>query len=590
MDYSFGTWVKRRRKSLDLTQQELARQIGCSPSLIFKIESDERRPSRQMAELLARQLDIPNEQRDLFLKTARLEKSAESLDAIPLPAGPEPAAAPRPTPGNLPVSPNPLVGREQEMANITRQLVEPSCRMLTLTGPGGIGKTRLAIEVGRQLEPHFADGVYYISLAGTSTPESILPTIAEVLGMAFSGPAGQIVQLSNFLRDRQTLLILDNMEHLLAGGSLLGEILQQTRHVSMLVTSREQLRLQWEWLFEVQGLPMPEEEDPRVESNSATQLFVQRARQTSQNFSLEKEDRAAILRLCKLVGGVPLAIELAASWVRILSCQEIARELERSLDFLETRKLDVPQRHRSIKTVFDHSWTLLDEEERTALMRLSIFQGGFTRQAALSATGTSLTLLSSLVDKSLLRYNKGPDRYELHELIRQYAYGRLQANPLEEQQTSENYAHYFADWLAGLEAPFKSARQQEIAHLIRSETFNWQGTWAWAIEHHRLDVLRRMNACLNWYLEVHGYYEEALSTFQAAVSAFRTRGAPVTLRTQEERATFALLVDSLGWFHFRTGNVQLATSLLAESLEIAHETGDPEVLYYIHGNWGYLCL
>jgi len=223
-------------------------------------------------------------------------------------------------------------------------------------------------------------------------------------------------------------------------------------------------------------------------------------------------------------------------------------------------------------------------------MRLSIFQGGITRQAAFSVTGTSLALLSSLVDKSLLRYNKNPERYELHELIRQYAHGMLLADPLEEQQTSEKYALHFAGWLAALEAPFKSARQQEIAHLIRSETFNWQGSWAWAIEHQRLDVLRKMSACLNWYLEVHGYYEEALSVFQTAVRAFRIRGAPVTLRTQEEKATFALLVDSVGWFHFRTGNVQLATSLLAESLEIAHETGDPEVLYYIHGNSGYLCL
>ena len=171
MDYSFGTWVKRRRKALDLTQQELARQIGCSPSLIFKIESDERRPSRQMAELLAEKLDIPTEQQSIFLKTARQEKSIASLDSIPPLAsrGIEPESALNQNPGNLPVSPTPLVGREHELNVITKQLLEPACRLLTLTGPGGIGKTRLAIEVARELEADFTDGVYFISLVGIGT-------------------------------------------------------------------------------------------------------------------------------------------------------------------------------------------------------------------------------------------------------------------------------------------------------------------------------------------------------------------------------------------------------------------------------------
>jgi predicted ATPase/transcriptional regulator with XRE-family HTH domain len=591
MEYSFGMWVRRRRKALDLTQQGLAKQIGCSPSLIFKIESDERRPSRQMAELLAEKLGIPAEQRSLFLKTARQEKSPDSLDAIPPPSPFEAVSPQKPTHSHLPVSPTPLIGREHELNLIPKQLLEPSCRLLTLTGPGGIGKTRLAIEVGHVLKPRFADGVYFISLAGVGMPDSVLPAIADVLGFGFSGPADLMVQLANFLHEKEILLIFDNMEHLLEGRDLLGKILLETHHVKMIVTSREPMRLQWEWLFEVQGLPLPEENNANaVETNSAIQLFVQRAQQTSQHFSLEAENSSAIIRICRMVGGLPLAIELAASWVRVLSAREIAQELEKSLDFLETNKVDVPQRHRSIKTVFDHSWQLLIEKERHLLMKLSVFQGGFTREAAVAATGASLLLLSSLVDKSLLRHSKNPDRYDLHELIRAYALEKLQANSSEKQLAFAKYAEHYAAWIQSLEWEFKSPSQTQTSQIIRFETSNWHGAWHWAIEDHRLDLLRRMIPTLNWYFEVNGYYDEAISAFKTAVEHFRMIGAPTSLQTAEERSAFAFLLDSFGWFEFRKGNVEIAVPLLQESLDIAREQDDPEVMYYIHGNWGYLCL
>lgn len=591
MDYSFGTWVKRRRKALDLTQQELAKQIGCSPSLIFKIESDERRPSRQMAELLAEKLDIPADQRPLFLKTARQEKSTNSLDAIPPPSPLEAVSPPKPTHSHLPVPPTPLIGREQETQIISKQLLEPSCRLLTLTGAGGIGKTRLAIEVGHILKPHFADGVYFISLAGVGVPDSVLPAIADVLGFGFSGPADLMIQFTNFLHEKESLLIFDNMEHLLDGRDLLGNILQETHHVKMIITSREPMRLQWEWLFEVQGLSLPEENDANAaETNSAIQLFVQRARQASQYFSLETEDSSAIVKICRMVGGLPLAIELAASWVRVLSAREIAQELEKNLDFLETNKVDVPQRHRSIKTVFNHSWQLLTEKERDLLMKLSVFQGGFTREAAVTATGVSLLLLSSLVDKSLLRHSKNPDRYDLHELVRAYAFEKLQSSPSQEQLAFAKYAEHYAAWIQSLEWEFKSPRQTQTSQVIRTETCNWHCTWHWAVDNHRLDLLRNMIPTLNWYFEVNGYYDEAISAFKTAVEHFRISGTPASLETAEERSAFAFLLDSFGWFEFRKGNVEIAVPLLQESLDIAREQGDPEVMYYIHGNWGYLCL
>lgn len=589
-EYSFGSWVKRRRKVLDLTQQDLAERVGCSHSLIYKIEADARRPSRQIAQLMADHLEIPPDQRELFLKIARQERRSTDLDAIQPPPPPDLIPTSDSQQASFPAFPVPLIGREREVRAIMGLLLDPACRMLTLTGPGGIGKTRLAIESGRLLQQRFRDGVAFVSMAGVSMIESIVPAIADALGLTFSGPADPLVQLAVYLRSKEILLIIDNMEHVAAGGGLLGEILQRTKKTRFLLTSREQLHLQWEWLFEVQGLPVPAGEETDLEGNSAILLFTQRALQISQDFIPAEEDIAALVRICKLVGGSPLAIELAASWVRILSCQEIAAELERSLDILETKNMDVPARHRSIRSVFDHSWKLLDEEECAVLMRLSVFQGDFTREAAYHAAGATLVVLSALVEKSLVQHHKDRNRYDLHELIHQYALARLSADPDEKRDAFEVFAGYYTDWIASLENPLKSSRQLEISQKIRTETSNWLAGWNWAIEQGRLDLLRKMAPCLGWYFEVHGYYAEALSAFNTAMQAFRTSGAPDALQSSGDKSAYASLVDQVGWFEFRMGNVEKGAALLAESLEIAREDNDPEVLYYIYGNWGYLCL
>ena len=588
---SFGQWIRHRRKGVDLTQQELAQRVGCSLSLVIKIEADERRPSRQVAESLAKHLEIPSEQRELFLKIARQEKGTASLESITPFSAPQTAFTDRRSWHNrLPISPTTLVGRENEIDTLVSQLLAPTCRLLTLTGPGGVGKTRLAIEVAHRLEASFADGVFFLSMAGISLPESIVPTIADIFGMAFSGPADPKLQLVNFLRTKEILLVFDNFEHLLAGGSLLSELLQQVPKLKLLVTSREQLHLHQEWVFEVQSLPVPEVSSTGAAHNrGAVALFRERARQVSHSFSVE-EDNSACVRICQLVDGLPLAIELAASWVKVLSCREIAHELERGLHLLETTMHDLPQRHRSIRNVFDHSWKLLADDERNVLMRLSVFQGGFTRDVANVVASASLLLLSSLVGKSLLRHNKSIDRYEMHELTRQYARARLQEQPALETQTLEEHAKYYAQWLLNNEARLKSDQQLQTSALIRAETPNWQSAWLWAVTNMRLDFLRQMIPCLYWYYEVHGYYAEALSSYGSAVNELGRAGDPSSLFTPEARSTFAFLVDQLGWFEFRMGNVTQGANLFAESLSLAREGRDQEVLYHIHGNWGYLAL
>ncbi len=223
-------------------------------------------------------------------------------------------------------------------------------------------------------------------------------------------------------------------------------------------------------------------------------------------------------------------------------------------------------------------------------MKLSVFQASFTREAALKVTGASLFLLSALVDKSLLRHSNNPDRYELHELVRAYALTQLQNVPAEEEEAALKYAIHYADWIQSLEWEFKSPRQAQVSQIIRAETCNWHCTWHWAIDNHDLNLLRRMIPTLNWYFEVNGSYDEAISAFKTAVEHFRMQGAPVSLKTAEEKSTFAFILDSLGWFEFRKGNAKLGVQLLGESLEIARQHDDPEVMYYIHGNWGYLAL
>lgn len=588
MSYSFGNWIKIRRKALDLTQQDLAELVGCSTSMIFKIESDQRRPSQQIAELIAQHLEIPPDQHTAFLDIARQKKNIthlEDLASAPLPGLP---SKQKPAYRALPSSPTPFIGRDFEISMISKQLLEPNCRMLTLTGPGGIGKTRLAIEVGRQLEPHFSDGVVFVSLAGVERIESIVPAIADSAGVSFSGNAPPIVQINNYLHREKILLVIDNMEHLIEGGPVLGEILQNTQDLKMILTSREHLNVQWEWLFEIKGLPIPEEFSSSVENNSAVKLFVQRASQNSHDFSPNEDTLEAIVRICQLVGGSPLAIELAASWVRMISCMEIAHQLEENLDLLETNKPDVPLRHRSIKSVFNHSWKLLTEEDRALLKRLSIFQGGFKREAAVAVANASITGLSSLVNKSLLRYNQELDRYDLHELIRQYSYAKLQASPEEEARTAEQHAEYYADWLARLESPLKSENQSQITKQISSESANWLAAYHWMIPNQRLDILHKLFACLSWYFEVKGYFEDALVISKIALDHFRSMGAPDTLKTAEEKNTFASLLNQVGWFEFRKGNAKEGTALFQESMEIARQYGDAELLFYLHVNWGYI--
>jgi predicted ATPase/transcriptional regulator with XRE-family HTH domain len=598
IDYSFGSWIKRRRKALDLTQRELADRVGCSVSAIFKIESDDRRPSRQIAELLAEHLQIPAEKRQQFLKIARQEKNIDTLGQVPIPQESLPLPALHPGSAHfekpariVPQLPQPLtslVGREHELDLILQQLREPHCRVLTLTGLGGVGKTRLAIEAAHHLQEAFTGGVFFAPLAGVRDPEFFLPALADALGFSLSGPGDPGIQLLHFLQDRQVLLVLDNFEHLLSCIDPLTGILQGAPDVKFLVTSREPLNVQAEWALEVQGLPVPAgEPEADLQSSSAAQLFVQRARQANLGFELAPEDHPAVLEICRLVEGLPLGIELAAAWVRVLSCQQIAEELERNLDFLKASTRDLPQRQRSLRAALDYSWDLLTPSERDIFRRLSVFRGGFTRQAAREVAWADLEEIAALLNKSLLK-RAGEERYDLHELVRQYAASRLDSDPQELERTQERFRRFYADrmeqWMGSLRGP----GQVGILREISAEIDNLRQAWSWMVSRMELANLLKSVHCLWHFHEIRGRYQEAETLFGGAVAEFNSHIAMDTLEGTESQLVHGILLAHQGYFCTQLGRYEQARDRLQKSLDLLRSSGDRTALAIVLTHFAYL--
>jgi predicted ATPase/transcriptional regulator with XRE-family HTH domain len=423
---SFGQWLRRRREALRLTRRDLADRVGCSVSTLRKIEDDERRPSASMAESLARALLIDPVGQPRFVEVARGQRCVEDLGTL------EPSSTPTsaPTTSNLPAPATGLVGRSDEIARVLSLLREPTCRLVTLTGPGGMGKTRLALAAADQAASLFPDGVFFAPLASLGETTFVVSTLAQILGLADGASQDRRAQLIAALQDRRCLIVLDNLEHLPDVADLVADLLRYAPTLTILATSRSRLHLTGEWSVEVAGLPLPPVETTNLTTlldYAAARLFVEAARRTRSNFVPADGDATAIARICHLVDGMPLALELAAAWIALLSPAQIGEEIAYSLDFLAAPLRDLPLRHRSLRAVFDHSWGLLGDDEQAALRRLSLFPGSFTRAAAAAVAGATLPILAALIAQSLLRRSTA-DRYDLHDLVRQYAAEQLAAS------------------------------------------------------------------------------------------------------------------------------------------------------------------
>ena len=329
---------------------------------------------------------------------------------------------------NLPVQATPFVGRRDELDALATLLNDPNTRLITILAPGGMGKTRLSLEAARMQVGRYVDGVFFVALAPLSSSGDMVTTIAENIGFSFYGANTPAQQLIDFLRERSMLLVLDNFEHLLDGASLIGDLVQVAPGIRVLTTSRERLNLRGETVYVLRGLAFPPRETPfDVLEYEAVKLFMQSAHRLRPDFELQAHDLDHLARICRLTAGMPLGIELAAGWVDVLSLEQIAVELQRGLDILETEIRDVPERQRSLRATFGRTWVRLSDEEQRVFMRLSVFRGGFTVDAAQVVADADVRALRRLVNKALVQTAAG-DRHDIHELLCQFAAEKLAAS------------------------------------------------------------------------------------------------------------------------------------------------------------------
>ncbi len=405
--------------------------------------------------------------------------------------------------------PTTFVGRIDELTAISRLLGNPACRLLTLVGPGGIGKTRLALQAAADQTAFYPDGVYIVPLQSVTSTDLIPSAIASALKIIFYGTEEPRIQIINYLREKHLLLIIDNFEHLLDATDLLSEILAAALDVKILTTSRERLNLQEEWTLSVEGLPFPNDgTTDSLDNYSAVQLFVERARRVQSTFSL-RENSDGVKAICQQVEGMPLGIELAASWLRVMTCQQIAAQMARSLAFLTTPLRNIPERHRSIRAVFEQSWNMLSVNEQAVLMRLSVFRGGFDLEASEAVAGASLITLASLADKSLIRLNAA-GRYDLHELLRQYATDKL-AEANETINTSNQHLLYFMKLAEDGEAHAYGSEQVAWYDRQEAEMDNLRAALIYSLSDGDIEMGFRMAAALRWVWEIRGHLNEGLT-------------------------------------------------------------------------------
>jgi predicted ATPase/DNA-binding XRE family transcriptional regulator/Tfp pilus assembly protein PilF len=574
----FGLLLQRARRAAGLTQEELAERAGVSARAISDLERGCRsRPRSSTLALLAEALHLSPEDR------ARLEAVSRAPAAI-LPA------APTATPSsNLPAFLTPLIGRERDEAVVVHLLSQPEVRLVTLTGPPGIGKTRLAVQVAAGLEDDtYPDGARFIELASARDPSLVLPTIAQVIGLRDDGSQPFIEALCSFLRDKRLLLVMDNFEQVVVAAPDVTALLTACPGLRVLVTSRSPLHVRGEYELSVPPLVVPAAVDTSapplddLSQYSAITLFVQRARAVKPTFALTPANARAVSEICRRLDGLPLAIELAAAWVKILPPEALLRRLDHRLSVLTGGPQDLPERQRTLERAIDWSYDLLDSGERSLFRRLAVFSDGWTLEALETISGASsasenkpygnvMASLFSLVDKSLVQADEhadGEPRFRLLETIREYAVGRLEAQG-EAQAWRRHHAAYYLAFAEAAEPNLAESKPESWLASLGEEQGNLRAALLWARANREVELGLRLACAVCPFWRLRGHYRVGLDWIEEMLALGdrpQARGVTDALRAKALQGAASLLEP--------LGAAERAIAFLEESLALRRQLGD----------------
>lgn len=503
---TFGAWVQTRRKQLDLTQSGLGKLAGCSEAAIRKIEANERKPSRQLAELLAQVLEIPGAEREGFIRFSRGIFSEETHIET------------RANLHNLPALLTSTVDRTRDLTTVLDLLKDKTVHLVTLIGPPGIGKTRLSIHCGNELLDDFPDGVWFVDLADVASADFFAHSVARFLPNFNPPPSPNLFQLVNGLRDKSLLLILDNFEHIVEEASLdVAHILKACHNLKVLVTSRIPLHIYGENEFPLQSLSVPPWNVERIQSTlmefESVQLFVARTRQHQPQFAVTTHNASAVIEICTILEGIPLALELAAASLRKMTVNEMAVLLRGNgwVNQISTPARDLPQRQRTLENVIDWNYTLLDAEQKEFFCKLGIFSNRFDADAAAAICETNPPqvgeLLEVLTDHSLLvrEVFKGKNHWRMLELIHEYAVSKL--NQAQRSQVERLRAEYFLYQIQ----EFKHNAPRELQEEYFQNNFsNFHDALQWSIQERQTGLGLELAVQLEGVWSSLGYFREGL--------------------------------------------------------------------------------